>query len=71
MKKNDIKKAFSTLKNAQEKEQFLKDHNIKFTHDSFKLNVPQTYVDPVNVKKSQVYICFGARFEMEAENVRV
>lgn len=35
MKKNDIKKAFSTLKNAQEKEQFLKDHNIKFTHDSF------------------------------------
>lgn len=36
-----------------------------------KLNIPQKCVDPVNVKKSQVYFCFGARFRMEAENVRV
>ncbi len=35
------------------------------------MNVPQVCVDPVNVKKSQVYFCFGARFRMEAENVRV
>ena len=46
-------------------------HELLTEKEAEKLNVPQTCVDPVNVKKSQVYICFGARFEMEAENVRV
>lgn len=32
-----------------------------------KLNVPQMCVDPVNVKKSEVYFCFGARFQAQAE----
>lgn len=32
-----------------------------------KLNVPQVCVDPVNVKKSEVYFCFGARFQAQAE----
>lgn len=31
-----------------------------------KLNVPQVCVDPVNVKKSEVYFCFGARFQVQA-----
>lgn len=31
-----------------------------------KLNVPQMCVDPVNVKKSEVYFCFGARFQTAA-----
>lgn len=29
-----------------------------------KLNVPQICVDPVNLKKSEVYFCFGARFQV-------
>ena len=32
-----------------------------------KLNVPQVCVDPVNVKKSEVCFCFGARFQAQAE----
>ena len=31
-----------------------------------KLNVPQICVDPVNLKKSEVYFCFGARFQVRA-----
>lgn len=31
-----------------------------------KLNVPQMCVDPVNVKKTEVYFCFGARFQVKA-----
>lgn len=34
-----------------------------------KLNVPQVCIDPVDVKKSEVYFCFGARFQMEKEAV--
>lgn len=30
-----------------------------------KRNVPQLCVDPVNVKKTEVYFCFGARFQVE------
>ena len=40
-------------------------HELLTEKEAEKLNVPQTCVDPVNVKKSQVFICFGARFEME------
>ena len=42
-------------------------HELLTEKEAEKLNVPQTCVDPVNVKKSQVYICFGARFEMETK----
>lgn len=35
MKKADIRQAFKAIKNAKEKEDFLKVHNVKFTHDSF------------------------------------
>lgn len=35
MKKFQIQQAFSRLHSAEEKEQFLKDHNIKYTHDNF------------------------------------
>lgn len=34
MKKADIRQAFKAIKNAKEKEDFLKVHNVKFTHDS-------------------------------------
>ena len=34
-----------------------------------KLNVPQMCVDPVNVKKTETYFYFGARFQMEKEAV--
>lgn len=33
--KKSVKQALSKLKGAEEKEKFLKNHNIKFTHDSF------------------------------------
>lgn len=31
-----------------------------------KLNVPQMCVDPVNMKKNEIYFCFGARFQAGA-----
>lgn len=34
-----------------------------------KLNVPQMCVDPVNIKKTETYFCFGARFQVEKEAV--
>lgn len=34
-----------------------------------KLNVPQMCVDSVNVKKTEVYFCFGARFQTQAAEV--
>ena len=34
-----------------------------------KLNVPQVCIDPVDVKKSEVYFCFGARFRAQPRRV--
>lgn len=34
-----------------------------------KLNVPQVCIDPVDVKKSEVYFCFGARFQAQTRRV--
>lgn len=33
--KKEVKQALSKLKGAAEKEKYLKNHNIKFTYDSF------------------------------------
>lgn len=35
MKKFQIRQMFSQLHSAEEKEQFLKEHNIKYTYDCF------------------------------------
>lgn len=39
-------------------------HELLTKKEVEKMNVPENCVDPVTVKKTEVYFCFGARFQI-------